>query len=277
MKNARFLPADTHIHTALCRHAQGRPLDYAKAAFARGLPEICVTDHVPAPEGYDAENRMALEDFPRYVESVAEAARAFPGRVKLGIEADYYPGCEAYLPRFLASAPFDLVLGSVHFIGDWGFDHPATLERWRGADLRRVWSDYFDLLCRMAKTRLFDAVAHFDLPKKFGHRLSEQALRELAAPVLDVIAEEGLALELNTGGRRKPVGESYPSLSVLRLARERGIPLLFGSDAHAPSETGDGFDEAVSLAREAGFTSYVRFEKRKLVCAERLRPGVTKG
>jgi histidinol-phosphatase (PHP family) len=238
------------------------PLDYARAAFSHGLPEICVTDHAPAPDGYDAENRMAIEDFPRYVEAVAEAARAFPGQVKLGIEADYYPGCEAYLSRFLASAPFDLVLGSVHFIGDWGFDHPATLARWREADLLHVWSGYFDLICRMAKMRLFDAVAHFDLPKKFGHRLPEPELRELAAPALDVIAEAGLALELNTGGRRKPVGESYPSLSVLRLARERGIPLLFGSDAHAPSETGDGFAEAVSLARESGYESTVRFGKR---------------
>jgi len=49
----------------------------------------------------------------------------------------------------------------------------------------------------------------------------------------------------------------------LRLVRERGIPILFGSDAHAPSEVGDGFAEAVSLAREAGYDSYVRFEKRK--------------
>lgn len=263
MKTTVSLPADTHIHTALCRHAQGMPLDYVRVALSKGVPEICVTDHAPAPDGYDAENRMALEDFPLYVEAVAEAARAFPGQVKLGIEADYYPGCEAYLSRFLASAPFDLVLGSVHFIGDWGFDHPATLGRWREADIRQVWSDYFDLICRMAKMRHFDAVAHIDLPKKFGYRLPDPELRELIAPALDVVAEAGMALELNTSGRRKPVGESYPSLSVLRLARERRIPLLFGSDAHAPSETGDGFAEAVSLAREAGYDSTVRFEKRK--------------
>ena len=263
MKATVTLPADTHVHTVLCRHAQGMPLDYARAAFSKGLPEICMTDHAPAPDGFDAGSRMDAEDFPAYLDAVAEAARTFPGRVKLGIEADYHTGCEAYLPRFLDSAPFDLVLGSVHFIGDWGFDNPASLERWRGADLRQVWSEYFGLICGMAKARRFDAVSHFDLPKKFGHRLPEPELRELAGPVLDVIAAAGLALELNTGGRRKPVGEIYPSLSLLRLVRERGIPILFGSDAHAPSEVGDGFAEAVSLAREAGYDSYVRFEKRK--------------
>lgn len=263
MNASRPLPADTHIHTVLCHHAQGMPLDYAQAAFAKGLPEICITDHIPAPDGYDLENRMEASLFPTYLAAVEEAARAYPGRVKLGIEADYYPGCEAYLPRFLDSAPFDLVLGSVHYIGDWGFDNPATLERWHRANLRQVWSRYLDLIDRMAETELFDAISHFDLPKKFGYRLPEQELHELIDPALTAISASGMALELNTGGRRKPVGETYPSLFLLKLIREHDIPILFGSDAHAPSETGDSFEEAVTLARQAGYESYVRFEKRK--------------
>lgn len=263
MKDMIALPVDTHIHTALCQHAQGMPIDYACAAFSKGVSEICMTDHAPAPGGFDAGSRMDAKDFPAYLGAVTEAARVFPGQVKLGIEADYHAGCEGYLPRFLDSAPFDLVLGSVHFIGDWGFDNPATLERWHGADLRQVWSQYMDLICSMAKTRLFDVVSHLDLPKKFGHRLQEPALRECVAPALDAIATAGMGLELNTGGLRKPVGEIYPSLFILRLARERGIPILFGSDAHAPCETGCSFAAAVRLAREAGYDSYVRFDQRK--------------
>jgi histidinol-phosphatase (PHP family) len=257
------LPADTHVHTVLCRHATGMPLDYAKAAFARGLPEICITDHAPAPDGYDPSNRMEEDSFPLYLEWVSEAARAYPGRVRLGVEADFYPGCEAYLPRFLDSAPFDLVLGSVHFIDDWGFDNPANLERWRTSDLRSVWKDYLDLVRRLVELRWFDALSHFDLPKKFGHRLPEADQRELVAPVLDVIAASGLAMELNTGGLRKPVGEIYPSRVILDLMNERSIPILFGSDAHAPDETGEGFGQAVALARQAGYTSTVRFQNRK--------------
>lgn len=263
MKEIIPLPPDTHIHTALCGHAQGMPIDYTRAALLKGLPEICVTDHAPAPGGFDAGSRMDEKDFPVYLESVAEAARAFPGQVKLGIEADYHTGCERYLPRLLESAPFDLVLGSVHFIGDWGFDNPATLERWRTADLSQVWSQYLELISDMVKTRLFDVVSHFDLPKKFGHHMPELTLRECVAPVLDEVAAAGMAMELNTGGLRKPVAEIYPSLSILSLARERDIPILFGSDAHAPSETGNSFVEAMRLARAAGYDSYVRFEQRK--------------
>jgi histidinol-phosphatase (PHP family) len=258
-----MLPSDTHIHTALCHHAEGRPLEYARAAFSRGVRDISITDHAPAPDGYDASSRMEPDLLPAYLDSVAEAAQAYPGRVKLGIEADYYPGSEAYLPDFLEKTPFDLVLGSVHFIGDWGFDNPATLPRWETANIESVWDDYLALVRRMVELRWFDALSHFDLPKKFGHRLPEPALREKVSPVLDLIAASGMAMELNTGGLRKPVREIYPSLPILKLARDRGIPILFGSDAHAPDETGSGFDLAVSLAKEAGYTSYVRFQQRK--------------
>jgi histidinol-phosphatase (PHP family) len=257
------LPADTHMHTVLCHHAEGRPLDYARAAFAKGVAGVCVTDHIPAPGGYDASSRMEADEFPAYLESVAEAQRAFPGRVALGIEADYYPGCESYLPAFLEKARFDFVLGSVHFIGDWGFDNPATLDRWEKADLNAVWDDYLALVGRMVETKWFDALSHFDLPKKFGHRLPEPLLLEKVKPVLDRIAEAGLAMELNTGGLRKPVKEIYPSLPLLKLMRERGIPILFGSDAHAPAEAGYGFEQAAALAREAGYTTYARFQNRK--------------
>ena len=260
-----LLPADTHIHTALCQHAEGMPVDYAKAAVERGIPEITITDHIPAPDGYDASSRMPLQDFPAYLDAVAAAARAFPGRVRLGIEADYYPGCEAYLHRVLDSAPFDLVLGSVHFIGDWGFDNPVNLHRWREADLRTVWSRYLDLIRGLVAMKSFDAITHFDLPKKFGHRLPDEELTGLVSPVLDVIAGAGLPMEVNTGGRRKPVGEIYPSLSILKLMRERGIPILFGSDAHLPSEVGHAFEEAVQLVRRAGYTHYVRFRARHAV------------
>ncbi len=263
MTASSSFPTDTHIHTALCHHAQGMPLDYAKSAFAKGLPAICITDHMPAPNGYDASNRMKAGEFPVYLSAVADAARAYPGRVNLGIEADYYPGCETYIPHFLDSAPFDLVLGSVHFIGDWGFDNPATIERWRETDLRDAWSHYLDLLRRMVEMKQFDVISHFDLLKKFGHRLPEPELRELVCPLLDVIANAGLAVELNTGGLRKPVKEIYPSRFILELMHERGIPILFGSDAHLPTEVGFGFMEAVTLARQAGYTEYARFINRR--------------
>jgi histidinol-phosphatase (PHP family) len=101
------------------------------------------------------------------------------------------------------------------------------------------------------------------LPKKFGHRPPDKDLKEMVQPVLDRMAEAGMGMELNTSGLRKPVSEIYPSPVIVSLARERDIPICFGSDAHSPSEVGAGFALALALAREAGYTDYFKIRQRK--------------
>ena len=102
-----------------------------------------------------------------------------------------------------------------------------------------------------------------DLPKKFGHRPPDKDLKEMVQPVLDRMAEAGMGMELNTSGLRKPVGEIYPSPLIVSLARERDIPICFGSDAHSPADVGTDFALALKLAREAGYADYFRIRKRK--------------
>jgi histidinol-phosphatase (PHP family) len=183
--------------------------------------------------------------------------------VLFGIEADYFPGGEPFLREWLPRQPFDFVLGSVHYIRDWGFDNPDYRKTWESADVKGVWREYFALLRTLVGTRLFDAVSHFDLPKKFGHRLRDRDLKEMAQPVLDAIAGAGMAIEINTSGWRREVNEAYPAPLVLELAREREVPITFGSDAHSPAEVGYEFARAVRLAREAGYAASRRFKSRQ--------------
>lgn len=256
-------PPDYHLHTPLCKHAVGAPAEYRAAAAALDIPEICFTDHVPTPDGYDARHRMTLADFPAYRRMIANLG-ASPGiPVRFGIEADYYTGCEPFLREWLPAQEFDLVLGSVHYLDDWGFDNPDQLGRWSGVDVPGVWRHYFDCVIRMAHTRLFDVVGHFDLPKKFGHRIDESLLKNLVQPVLDAVAAAGMGIEINTSGYRRPAREQYPALLLLTLAREHGIPICFGSDAHRPEEVGHGFEAAVAVARAAGYSQTTRFERRR--------------
>lgn len=258
------LPGDYHLHTPLCRHAKGEPAAYYAVAKRIGLREICFTDHAPAPCGYDRQCRMQRDQFDTYRAMIRPLMerRGFP-RTLFGIEADYYEGCETFLERWLDEQPFDLVLGSIHYIGDWGFDNPVNRAEWDRRDIDGVWRDYFGLVAKLADTRLFDVLAHADVPKKFGHRLDERKLVEWAAPALDRVAAAGMAIEINSAGLRKPVGEIYPALPILELAREREIPITFGSDAHAPGDVGAGFREAVALAVAAGYRERATFQARQ--------------
>ena len=88
-----------------------------------------------------------------------------------------------------------------------------------------------------------------------------QPLEEQEA-ALRAIAAAGLALEVNTDGRRWPGADEESSRRLLRRARELGVPLTLGSDAHKPGEVGAGFADAVGEARAAGYSTYLRLSDR---------------
>ena len=71
------LPADYHLHTPLCQHAEGAPAAYRATAQRLGLAEICFSDHAPAPCGYDAACRMRLEQFDRDLEKEPQRISEF--------------------------------------------------------------------------------------------------------------------------------------------------------------------------------------------------------
>ena len=254
---------DYHIHTALCKHATGDVGEYKSTAKKQGIPEICFTDHVPNPDGYDPAHRMALDQFPSYKAMIEAIQGGQSPEVLLGMEVDYYEGCERFLREWLPAQEFDFVLGSVHFIEGWGFDNPAERHVWDSVDITATWRKYFNVLLKLADSGLYDAVGHLDLPKKFGHRPKDKDLKEMVQPVLDCIAKAEMGIELNTSGLRKPVGEIYPSPLIVAMAREREIPICFGSDAHCPDDVGNSFALALDLAREAGYTDYFRIRQRR--------------
>ncbi len=254
---------DYHIHTPLCQHATGEPRAYFASAADRGLQQICFTDHAPAHDGFDPTNRMVMEQFPGYLDNVGQLQNSEQLSVLLGIEADFYPGAITFQPDWIESHPFDLVIGSVHYIDDWGFDNPATKDSWKSVDVTGAWRKYFKLVAELADSALYDIVGHLDLPKKFDYRPADTDIREMATPALDRIAAAGMSIELNTAGLRKPCNEIYPSPLLLELAFEREIPIVFASDAHSPEEVAYAFDKALDLALAAGYTNYLTYSERK--------------
>jgi histidinol-phosphatase (PHP family) len=156
------------------------------------------------------------------------------------------------------------VIGSVHFIGEWDFDNPAKTNRYAEWDISELYAKFFTLETMAAKSGLFDIMAHIDLIKKFGHKPSHD-LGRAYADVAEQIAGAGVAIELSTAGRRKPVGEVYPNPLLLKECCDRGVPLIISSDAHSPQEVAWGFAEARELALTTGYTQVCRFEGRKRI------------
>ena len=259
--------ADYHIHTPLCRHAVGEPLEYVAAARARGLDEIGFSDHAPTPGDEPLDDwRMHRDDLPRYLDMIAEAReRSAPFPVRLGLECDFIAGQEGWIEELAGLAPWDYLIGSVHYITtDWAIDDPKFIGRYTatGTATEEIWAAYWQAYERCIASGLFDFVAHPDLVKKFGHRPSGD-LRRFYEPAVAAAIAGNVAVEISTAGLRKPVGELYPAAEFLKLAHAAGVPVVINSDAHAPDEVGLDFDQAVAAASTAGYKEALRFSKRR--------------
>ena len=258
------LPADYHMHTPLCRHARGEPSEYARCALSIGLSEIGFSDHSPMPRDDFDDWRMRLDQLDEYVAKVRQVQTDYPQlTIRLALEVDYLPDQEDWIRKLASRQPWDYLIGSVHYVSEsWAVDNPHQLSEWKDRDAWEVWSTYFERLSRAAAMGCFDILGHADLPKKFGHRPAQDCT-PLYETFLASARRHDCAIELNTAGLRKDCREIYPSRELLRLACERGVPITFGSDAHAPEEVGSGFEAAVQLARDAGYREYCQFEQRK--------------
>ncbi len=255
--------ADYHTHTPLCRHATGAPVEYALAAMAMGLAEVGISDHSPMPEPFD-DWRMDLGELDEYFALVAEARAAVaPFPVRLGLEVDYFPGQEKWIESLADRAPWDYLIGSVHYLAPgWDVDNPKWIGKFSEQPVAEIWQLYFAEYEKCIRTGLFDFVAHPDLVKKFGHRPAGD-LRTYYEPVIAALADTGTAMEVSTAGLRKPVGEIYPSREMLEMAFAAGVEIVISSDAHAPEEVGADFPVAEQLIRDIGYTSTLQFARRQ--------------
>ena len=257
--------ADYHMHTPLCGHAVGSPEEYVKQAIKIGLKEIGFSDHAPMVHKPMPGVTMAFEELPKYHAMIEDVRRRYASQisVKIALEADYLPGYEAKTRSIIESYPYDYIIGSVHFIDDWAFDDPAEREYWKKHDVNEIYRKYYALLRQSAQTGYFQIIGHCDLPKKFGARPTVNLTKEIIATA-KIFKQTGVAVEINTAGLRKPIGEMYPAPNCLKIYQEAGVPLTFGSDAHDPNDVGKDFDKAISLAKSVGYSEYLVFKHKKI-------------
>ncbi len=256
------LPYDYHMHTPLCHHAVGEPIDYAEEATKKGISEIGFSEHSPMEQDDFDEWRMYLSDINEYINKIKIAREAFPElRIKIGLEVDYIPGYESWIKHLKTLHNWDYFIGSVHYLDNkWDFDNPDKLDIWHSQDTFDVWRNYFGKLTQAAQSGLFHTIGHPDLCKKFAIYPKQETI-SLWLPFLNAVKENNIAIELNTAGNYKKCKEIYPHPEILKHAAKMDIPLSFASDAHAPNEVGRDWNLAVKLAKECGFKQFCAFDQ----------------
>lgn len=265
---------DYHTHHARCGHAVGELEEYVKRGIELGLSQLGLSDHMPLlhvdPAAYYPEMAMPLDELPRYVEEAFQLKEKYRGQIELrvGLEGDYIEGWERQIEEIVKAYPWDYVIGSVHFLGEWDVSDFRQVHNWEGQDVFAIYERYYDAVAKAARTGFYDIMGHLDVIKRFGHRPDVALEAETVAlerGVLTAVKAAGVAMELNASGLSKPVAEMFPSRRILSAAVELGIPLTVGSDAHDPLKLGEHLDKARALLHELGVRELATFEGRKRV------------
>jgi len=254
---------DLHNHTVLCNHATGTTEEYIKKAIELKIDVFGFSEHAPM-KNFEDGYRLTLDKKLFYEKSILNLKEKYKNDINilLGYEVDFLSG--DYILDEIKNAKVDYLIGSVHYLGTWGFDNPEFIGVYKNKDIDKIWEEYFEAVKQSAKSGIFNIIGHLDLIKVFNF-MPKKDIKSIALDSLKTIKKSGMVLEINSAGLRKPVKEQYPSKQLLELAFELDIPITFSSDAHSVDQIGFSYDEVTSIAKSVGYSKCVYFEQKEKI------------
>lgn len=265
-----MIDSDLHNHT-LYSHGKDTVAAMYASAVAKGLAVFGFSEHSPRPDRYTytTEYRERLN---AHLQDYVDEVRALrkpgePCRVLFGMEIDWFEADQDFVRHAATQFPFDYLIGSVHFLGTWGFDdRKEDWDRLTEAQKHDNYAAYFTTWGRMIRSGLFDIAAHPDLVKIFSvdsfHRwLAKEESQRLVADGLAALKAQGMGMEISSAGIRKPCREIYPCATIMRMAADLGLSVTFASDAHNTGDVAGAFPRLANYARAFGFDHSVVFDR----------------
>ena len=255
-----------HNHTRFADGANSVE-EMAAAAFRLGCRSFGLSEHSPFPQEPDAGMPAGAEA--AYREAVMTCRRQYAGRMEivLGLEQDIYSPPP--------DAPFDFLIGSVHYVRPGGEyvsvdispeETRRIVRSYYGNDPLLFAEDYYRTVAELADITDCDVIGHFDLVTKFNEKdplfdTGSRRYRLAAGEALDALLAKARIFEINTGAmargwRTRP----YPDLPLLKELKARGARILLSSDAHRTQDILFGFPYALQLLKDCGFRALCVWE-----------------
>ncbi len=271
--------SDYHVHPDYSMDATGTIDQYCQRALELGLKEICFTTHYdtdPVRKDEDPFMRidgrivpLSKENVKSYIEDVRRANKIYSPlglSVKTGLEVDYAPHIEEGLKKDLASLDLDYILGAVHCLDHIAISASKEAESYfKRKSIKELCQEYYKVLGKAVESGLFNAIAHLDIYRKYGLAFyGEEILtahRGLIEPVLELMVENDVGMEINTALLRKGHKEFSPGLEILNLALKLNVKIIaFGSDAHKVAHLGKDIKEAYLLVEKLKREAKIKIE-----------------
>ena len=249
---------DYHMHPQGHKH-QPYTLEllqpWADSCRGKGITDFAVTDHDRYYPGIDFE-------------AIARCREKNPDlNIRAGIELDNDPvsseAGRAWVDKHWDQ--LDFVLGSVHYLGGESqmFDAADQAPQFDRLGVEASYENYLHQLQLLIGRGHIDCLAHLDLIKIHKYRLPNQNPADVFDPILRLIKQHDLAMEISTAGWRKPVGEQYPDLAIAQRAISLGIPFTIASDAHSHVQVGENYHRVAIIVQELGIKEVATFDKHQ--------------
>lgn len=259
-----------HSHCTFC-DGRSIPEDFVKFAISHGFRAYGFSSHSPLP--FETNWNMSKDEMPEYLAEINRLKAKYSGQLEIyvGLEIDYLDETyNASIPYFTA-LPLDYRIGSIHFLPmsdrlleknmvciDGSFrDYAHSVIQYFDGDIRQLVKRFFQSTQQMIEAGGIDIVGHIDKIYMNGQKYADFSFdadwyQTPFKACLDLIAEKGLMLEVNTKNLVNKQ-ETYPRMAYLSQIRQMNIPVMVNSDCHYPNLVNDGRDEALLLLKEAGF------------------------
>ena len=264
MNNLTPFLCSIHTHTAFC-DGKNTMEEMAEAAYKAGVRYYGVSGHSHTPVPQDKDFVLPY-DMTDYRKKAMELREQYLGKMEvlLGLEwdicsdavhdgFDYWIGSVHYLqPENDRYYPVDLSEDTFEKCQDEGFN----------GNIKDMVQMYFKQVSRMAALNP-PVLGHMDLITKFNERnrfFDENAgwYRETALQALHTVSPSKTVLEINTGAMARGYRKTpYPALLLLKEWHDMGGRIIVTADAHTAEGIVYGYNQAVSLAKEAGFKQAV--------------------
>lgn len=258
---------DGHIHIERGAYTLDWINQFVNKAVEMEFDEICLLEHnyifeefAPMYDSVCAYSEYVdswfhrsagihkLADYLELIEQVRN--KQFPVKIKFGLEVCYFKEFESFISELTKDKGFDFLLGSIHFVDDFAFDHKA--EHWAGLDVDKVYRRYFEDSISLAKSGLFDGIGHPDAIKLFGHKPS-YPLSDYYESLAKELSKRNMYADQNSGVfRRCPETASLGmEEELLRILKQNTVKIVTSSDAHCPEDVGYKIKELNSLIESA--------------------------